>query len=129
MDKKYRRKLISLSAAGGALVLYMVLRRLTGFSVPCIFHTVTGLKCPGCGVTHMVDSLLSFDIKGAREANPFIFFTSPFLLFEIIYEFLIPHKNKRFHRINNIILIIYCIALLAFGVIRNIPQLNSSPIL
>lgn len=69
----------------------------------------------------MLDSLLSLDFYEARKANPFLFFTSPLLIFELIYEFLIPHKNKTVYKANNIVLIMYCIALIAFGIIRNLP--------
>ena len=121
MKEPYGKNLIKIIAAGCALALYLMLRRMTGFSIPCIFRTVTGFKCPGCGVTHMLECMLKLDMKGAREANPFLFFTSPFLLFEIIYGFLVPHNNSKFHRINNYILIVYCIALIIFGVWRNLP--------
>lgn len=119
MSKDYRKKVITIISAGGVLISYLILRRLTGFSIPCVFRLVTGLKCPGCGVTHMLDSLIKLDIKGAREANPFIFFTSPYLIFELIYEFLLPHKSKTFQRINNYSLILYCIALITFAIFRN----------
>lgn len=120
MKKTYYGNIITILSAGSALILYLVLRRLTGFSVPCIFHSLTGFKCPGCGITHMLDSLMSLDLSGAREANVFVFFTSPFLLFELVYEFFIPHKNGNFRKINNAFLIIYCIALISFGIVRNI---------
>lgn len=120
MKKDGFSKLTMFFTAGAALILYLVLRRFTGLSVPCVFHKITGLKCPGCGITRMLDSLIVLDMEGARKANTFIFFTSPFLLFELIYEFLLPHRNKRFRRINNILLIIYCVLLIAFGIIRNL---------
>ena len=121
MKAPYKKNLLRIIAAGCALALYLMLRRMTGFSIPCLFRTVTGFKCPGCGVTHMLECMLRLDMKGAREANPFLFFTSPFLLFELIYVFLVPRTNSKFHRINNHILIVYCIALIIFGVWRNLP--------
>lgn len=36
----------------------------------CIFRSLTGLPCPGCGVTHAILLALSFDIRGSLAANP-----------------------------------------------------------
>lgn len=52
----------------------------TGVFIPCPFRAVTGLLCPGCGVSHLCLALLRGDIAGAWEANPFLFCTGPIIL-------------------------------------------------
>ena len=125
MPEGIRKKVITVIFAGAALVAYLAFRRLTGLSVPCFFHMITGLKCPGCGVTRMLDALLSLDFNKARDANIFLFYTGPFFAFELIYEFILPHKSKTFDKINNVLLVIYCIALVIFGILRNVDTVGA----
>ena len=106
--------------AGIVVVAYLLLRRYTGFYIPCLFHSVTGFQCPGCGSTRMLLALMRLDFASAYSYNPFLFVSLPFLAFEFIYEFCFTHDNKTFARINNVILGIYCAAALVFGVMRNL---------
>ena len=125
MPEGIRKKVITVILAGAALVAYLFFRRFTGLSVPCFFHVITGLKCPGCGVTRMLDALLRLDIKEARDANIFLFYTGPFFAFELLYEFILPHKSRTFDKINNVLLVIYCIALVIFGILRNVDTVGT----
>jgi hypothetical protein len=36
----------------------------------CIFHRLTGLECPGCGMTRAVHAMLHGDARGAFRFNP-----------------------------------------------------------
>lgn len=119
MTDKFRKNIPGFIITGAALLGYLLLRRLTGFYIPCPFRMITGLKCPGCGVTRMIEALLTFDFVRAYEANPFLLVTLPFLVFEVIYEFFLSHKNLAFKRINAVLLCLYCAALIIFGIIRN----------
>jgi hypothetical protein len=38
---------------------------------PCGFLMVTGLPCPGCGLTHAFTAMAHLDFVGAVYANPF----------------------------------------------------------
>lgn len=57
------------------------LARLAGFSllaalpaaVLCPFKALTGLPCPGCGITHAFLALGRLDLAGACAANPLVF--------------------------------------------------------
>lgn len=61
-------------------ILYGIFVKATGFGIPCMFHLITGLKCPGCGVTRMAVALLQLDFGGAFEANPAVLVLSPVFL-------------------------------------------------
>ncbi len=119
MKDRLRKNIQGLIITGAALLGYLLLRRLTGLYIPCPFRLITGLKCPGCGVTVMIEALLMFDFARAYESNPFLFITLPFLVFEVIYEFFLSHKNVAFKRINTALLCAYCAALIMFGIARN----------
>jgi hypothetical protein len=47
-----------------------------GVMIPfyCPFKMLTGLPCPGCGMTKAVLSLAKGDFQGALVYNPFVFF-------------------------------------------------------
>lgn len=41
------------------------------FFPPCVFHLVTGVDCPGCGMTRAFLRLSHGDISGAFDFHPF----------------------------------------------------------
>lgn len=45
--------------------------------IPCVFHQLTGLMCPGCGVTRMFLSLLHGEIREAFSYNAAVFCLLP----------------------------------------------------
>lgn len=60
---------------GGLLVLgllYAAFVGATGLAVPCVFRLITGLQCPGCGVSRMCMALLRLDFRSAWGYNPAI---------------------------------------------------------
>ncbi len=59
-------KLFLVAAVGVGYALWV---NLTHWSIPCPFHAVTGLLCPGCGVTRMCLALLRLDVAAAWRAN------------------------------------------------------------
>lgn len=59
---------------------YAAFCSLTGWGIPCPFHLITGLNCPGCGVSRMLLSLLRLDFAAAFRCNAGLFCLSPFLL-------------------------------------------------
>ena len=91
-------------------VVYYIWLRMTHLYIPCIFRSITGYRCPCCGTTTMCVSILRFRFGDAFYANPFIFTTIPFILFEIVYN--LPLWNKA-------LLGVYCSALLIFAIIRD----------
>ena len=59
---------------------------------PCLWKTIFNIKCPGCGLTTALISLIRFDIAGAYSANPLIFVVLPSVIFYIILR-IIRHKT------------------------------------
>ena len=118
MSAVHRHRLAHLLVGAG--FLYFLFVDLTGLGIPCLFRMATGLKCPGCGVTTMVESLARLDFASAFEANPFVFSTLPFLLFEVAYAGLYLSSKRRRSRPNDALLLLYAVFLLAFAVLRNV---------
>lgn len=83
--------------------------------LPCIFNKMTGLYCPGCGMTRAVHSILRFQFVQGLRYNA-LSIIIPFLL--IIYYIL---KYKGVETLTRFILILMVIVALGYGVLRNIP--------
>lgn len=103
--------------AGGA---YLVWNRAGGAAVPCLFHEVTGLDCPGCGVTRMIRAISEGDFGAALRANAFLFVTAPYLLFLIGYSAYKWVRNERTGAKFEAAAILYCVGLVVFGIVRNL---------
>lgn len=73
--------IICLVAGASAVLVYMRF----GVGVPCFFYELTGLKCPGCGMTHSVIALLHGDILGASEHNMAFYPEIVYMAWVIIY--------------------------------------------
>lgn len=75
--KRLHKVLAWAGAAVAAALAYAALVRGLGHGIPCLFHALTGLQCPGCGVTRMGTCLLQGDIFGAFFQNPVVFVLLP----------------------------------------------------
>lgn len=105
------------------LIGYYFLNKKTGFYIPCIFHEITGYKCPGCGITHLVFALLKLNIHEAFISNPLVFIYMPFIIFYFVYLdylYIYDKKDKILNKIPNYIWIILIIITLIYGIIRNV---------
>lgn len=86
-----------------------------------------GGKCVTCGGTHFVNSLLSGDFAAAFGYNQYLFFATLFLavslvLFNLYMLFDLPLALRALKLMYNIpVLILACVALILFLVLRNIP--------
>ena len=105
------------------LIGYYFLNKKTEFYIPCIFHEITGYKCPGCGITHLVFALLKLNIHEAFISNPLVFIYMPFIIFYFVYLdylYIYDKKDKILNKIPNYIWIILIIITLIYGIIRNV---------
>lgn len=86
-----------------------------------MFHTLTGLECPGCGSQRMIHALLHGDIAGAWRHNAFLLCLTPWLLLLGLTETGII-RNKSFRKaLHSIPAVgIICLAIILWTVLRNI---------
>ncbi|MFC5468978.1 DUF2752 domain-containing protein [Cohnella suwonensis] len=91
----------------------------THVGIPCPFRLVTGLQCPGCGMTRAASSLLSLDAPQAFAYNPL-----PFVLAPLFLAYLFAKKRKA-NRTGNAIMAVMLAMTIAFGVLRNLPGWES----
>ncbi|HAG70298.1 MAG TPA: hypothetical protein DCL38_10060 [Lachnospiraceae bacterium] len=115
---------LPLLIAASAAVVYILAVRKLGFGIPCLFHRVTGFKCPGCGVTGMLTALSRLDFKTAFSSNPFLFITLPFPAFELIFMWSRSVNKRKSPSWNEGLLIFYLILLISWGIVRNIICVN-----
>ena len=84
----------------------------------CPIKTITGLDCPGCGITRMFIALFHGNIYQAFRYNPLVFIELP-----IIFILLVLYKfKKEYRKVINIIFIVLLIITIVYGVLRNIPM-------
>ena len=97
--------------------------RATGWAVPCLFHAVTGLKCPGCGVTRMCLALLRGDWGAAWAANPVLLILLPVLGLLAVHMALRYVREGRLTgpRWENALCWVLVALLIVWGVVRNLP--------
>lgn len=112
----------------GSIVCVIAILVLTDhIAIPCIFNEITGLYCPGCGITRAILSLLKGDLYQAFRYNSIIFIDIPLILFLGIFEKLFKKNNNVrtiVRCVSNIILIILLIITIMYGVMRNIPSFS-----
>lgn len=77
--RRLRRVLGGCAALLAAGLVYALWVCLTGLALPCPFRAVTGLLCPGCGVTRLCLALLRGDLAAAWQANPVLLLLLPIL--------------------------------------------------
>ena len=102
--------------------VYAVFFKTTGIGIPCAFRLVTGLECPGCGMTRMCTSLLMLDFKAAWSYNPVIMCLLPvgaFLFYRGLKRYIVTGRNST-PKWEDGIITAMTVILLVFGVVRNI---------
>jgi hypothetical protein len=105
------------SVLGLAGVIYLkVVIPVFHIHIPCIFSEVTGLDCPGCGMTRAVLSLLDLNIHQAFRYNMLLFVLTPLYL---VYSLL---TRKGYKRSGSVLMLTMLVLAVAYGILRNIPM-------
>ena len=102
-------------------LIYYILNKKFGFSIPCIFYKITGLYCPGCGITRLLFALVNLEFYESFKYNPWIFILIVLGLFYLICKLFIFLKFKKIIKIPNYVYITLIIISIIFGIFINIP--------
>lgn len=104
-------------------ISYYFFGRYTGLYIPCVFHLVTGLYCPGCGVTRMSIALIEGDVIRAFQNNGAVLILMPFFIFEFFWYFYnyVQGKHKKMSKIHTFVVYVVLSVLILFGILRNLP--------
>lgn len=104
-------KKVVLSILGIILFIsYYYLSKYTGLYIPCIFHELTNLYCPGCGVTRMCFSILKLDFYQAFRYNPLVFILLIGFILCKLFKIKLPKSA----------LYILLLIVILYGILRNI---------
>lgn len=111
-------------AIGSVLtLLYLVNPAERRYGPPCIFHTTTGLHCPGCGGTRAAHALLHGDVRQAAAWNVLALVVVPVLAGYGIYYLvaLIRHRRAPVPQIPRVAIIVIVAVFVLFMILRNLP--------
>jgi len=112
------KKLAWLLALGVGYFLWII---LTGIYIPCIFRFATNLRCPACGITHMIINIAKLEFKTAYLCNPLLFVLFPVVTGMFAYsEWHFIKKGKRPVGVYNILVWLLVGVLIIYAVVRNI---------
>lgn len=68
-----------------SILIFILYLALNIFHVGCPIKFLTGISCPGCGMTRAILSILQLHYGNAFYYHP-LFFMAPFMLFLFIFE-------------------------------------------
>ena len=125
MRERLRRRAriwVTVAAAG---IAYAVICLHFGVGIPCPIYALTGFRCPGCGVSRMMLSLIRGNVAGMFRYNLVLPVVLPVLAVLLVRDEVnyIRYGTARAGRVHNAVCIVIIAALLIYGVVRNIPGL------
>ena len=89
----------------------------------CIFKSVTGLSCPGCGAQRATHELLHFNFKSAFGYNALLVVSLPYILVGLLFQQ--TQLKERFPKIWKYLfgtnaLIVFLTVIILFFIFRNL---------
>lgn len=90
---------------------------------PCLFRTLTGLYCPGCGTRSALIQLSQGKLYAAWRLNPLTILALPALLLFTVSQALTAIRGRSLPRLflaPSLVWGIFCL-ILAFWILRNVP--------
>ena len=116
-----------LAAAAGLILAaglgYAAWVQATGQGVPCPVHALTGLYCPGCGITRCLSALLQGNWQAALRSNAAIVALAPFFVWLgwAASRSYLTGGSVRLTKRQNAAVYAAIAVLVAFGIVRNLP--------
>ena len=98
-------------------VLYICIQIKYNIGIPCLFYKITGLYCPGCGITRAIISLVKLEFYQAFRYNMMIVILIPFVIICSFYKYIMKGQKE----IPSYIFFILLVIIMIFAILRNIP--------
>ncbi|MDH7503133.1 MAG: DUF2752 domain-containing protein [Verrucomicrobiota bacterium] len=109
--------LVVLAAAIAVLFFFDPAR--SGFYPKCMFHTLTGLQCPGCGSLRALHALLHSQLRRAVALNPLLFVGAFFGAYLLLRKRLKPTEPDPMAR--RLVWWGAPVVIVLFWIVRNLP--------
>ncbi len=89
----------------------------------CLFHSLTGLHCPGCGTLRALHQLLHMNLADAFRLNPLMALSMPFLAYAFLSRAMVGIRGKSLPRVFVPAGWIWAllVIIIAFWFFRNVP--------
>lgn len=103
-------------------IVYLFVFKRFDVGIPCIFRLLTGLKCPGCGMTHAIAAISEGSFKEAIDYNALSLTVLPVTCMYLLYRLFREQKGngEDFYVWEYVLLGAMVLVALAYGLIRNI---------
>jgi hypothetical protein len=112
-----------LALLAGVATLYAYDPATRSLFLPCPFHALTGLHCPGCGTLRGLHQLLHGNLWAALRMNPLMVVSLPFLGFALAAAVarLATGRCRQSARLPARWIWALLVLVLAYWVLRNVP--------
>ena len=86
-----------LAAVGVYFMFSAILKTVSGIDIciPCIWKSILGFNCPGCGLTTAFISLMELNFNHAFEANWLIFIIIPYAIYSLMQDYISFQRKYR----------------------------------
>lgn len=121
-DREVRKRFIQVAIVTSVILVMgamLLLEYKLGINYGCAIKKYTGLECPGCGATRMVDALLHFKMYQAFRYNPVMFITLPIMCILYIHESIFYIRNNTFSDMAIRVMEVYIAILIVYMICRN----------
>ena len=88
--------------------------------IPCLFHKITNLYCPGCGVTRMIDAIIHLNFKSAFSYNAYVFILIILIIVYLLINVFMYSNYKRFIKIPKHAAYVLIVLAILFAILRNL---------
>ena len=124
MKQRLRRSLIKAGLILLVGIAYVILNRLTGWGIPCVFYLTSQKLCPGCGISRMFLALLELDFVRAVQCNALVMLLLPFGVVFGLRRWLIYLRTGKtdMDRVEFWLVMVAFVLTVLFWILRNLPE-------
>lgn len=97
LNIQYFTKNMVLAVVGVYIMFSAILKTVSGIDIciPCIWKSLFGINCPGCGLTTAFISLMELNFNHAFEANWLIFIIIPYGIYYLTQDYISFQRKHR----------------------------------